>query len=812
MNNVSLTPIEEKHLSILKKNMGECSLFLKRDNDDFPISNIKDIALYGNGVRHTIKGGTGSGSLDIHYFDNIEEAFISRNIKVTTKEWLDKYDELFITEKKKFIKQVKLEAKEYKANAPYYAMGRNMPEWEYDISLNLNSDIAIYVLSRNQGEGHDRSAIKGDYYLTDTEIKNIKELANNAKKFLLVINASSPIDLSPILDDVHNILLLSFLGQFTSEELVSIVLGEINPSGKLSSTWGKLEDYSSNISFGDFHVTEYKEDIFVGYKDFQVHNKTPYFAFGFGKSYSNFEISEISVNQNQSTFSIFCKVKNISNYQGKEVVQLYLSKPSTKEFVNPPYELVGFSKTDEVAPNELQKVSISFNLEDFANYDESSNSYFLPSGIYKLSLGNASNNLKVVATFEIKEKIILKIVKALHNPNISTIKPSFISNYEVSDNHFVINKDDFSNREPISYKHYEEESDDFVKSLTTDQLILLSIGNIRRGLAGMVGDNCASVSGGAGETYREIKNLPTLSMADGPAGIRITKEVMRYKGRNYKISLDPIMQEVSNYIPSIAKRILGGEHHRKKKGEIIYQYTTSIPSATALAQSFNPEYLFSLGALVAEEMKQYNVDLWLAPAMNIHRHPLCGRNFEYYSEDPLLTIKSASAIVRGVQSNKGCGAVIKHYVGNNQETNRTHSNSLISPRALREIYLKVFMQVIKDSNPRGLMTSYNLVNGEHTSSSHELINDILRIECNYKGIIMTDWIKSGEKAFPISVNESQYAYKNVNAGVNLNMPGNVVDVKNIKSALKKGNITLKQLQNSASILIRNIKEMKQDLS
>ena len=290
---MKLAPHEEKHLSILDDISAECTLFLKR-NKDFPISDIKEVALYGSGVRHTLKGGTGSGNVDVHFFDNIEQAFLKEGVKVTTTEWLDRYDELRKERKKQFIKEVKKEAKEYGVIAPAYSIGRNMEEFEYDIPLTSTSEIAIYALSRNQGEGQDRRLIKGDWYLTDTEIRDILELNRKHKRFLLVLNVASPLDISPVLE-VDNILLLSQLGTRTSKTLFDIVTGKKYPSGKLSSTWAKIEEHPCFEEFGNDDDAYYKEGIFVGYRYFESFVSNSLFEFGFGSGFTDFKITPIEV-------------------------------------------------------------------------------------------------------------------------------------------------------------------------------------------------------------------------------------------------------------------------------------------------------------------------------------------------------------------------------------------------------------------------------------------------------------------------------------------------------------------------------------
>ena len=274
--------------------------------------------------------------------------------------------------------------------------------------------------------------------------------------------------------------------------------------------------------------------------------------------------------------------------------------------------------------------------------------------------------------------------------------------------------------------------------------------------------------------------------------------------------MDPLVEKMADFLPKLSAPFI--KPPKNRHGTIHHQYTTAIPIGTAIAQSFNDRFAFDCGELVAEEMKMFGVDLWLAPALNIHRNILCGRNFEYYSEDPYVSGRTASMMTRGVQQTNGLGVTIKHFACNNQEFNRNNSNSHVSERALREIYLKGFEICIKDANPKAVMTSYNLINGTHTSESHELINDILRCEWNYDGLIMTDWIASGRSFCSKSKYPAPYASKNILAGNDLTMSGCPKDYKDILKALKQGRLKRQDLVYSASRIYRSIIRQKKNES
>lgn len=805
---MELQNYEIKHLQTVEEISSECCLFLKR-NDDFPLnkSTVKEIGLYGNGIRHTLKGGTGSGNVESHIFNNIETAFENCGIKVISKSYLDSYDEILKKAEDNFVVEMKKKAKKEKIPAVKYFFGKALTEPDYDLKDKIiPCSTSIYVLSRKMGEGNDRENIKGQFKLTDTEIDTIQFLQSNSQKFLLVLNVGAPIDISEIIPCVDNILLISYLGQRTSETLVNIIFGDAYPSGKLPISWDKYENYPS-LNFGDINNTYYEEGIFVGYRHFATINRNPMFPFGFGVSYTSFILEFVNVTKNKDEFNIQIKVKNIGEHKGKEVVQLYLSKPSTIDFVNPSIELVAFRKTNEILPNQEELIDVNFKLSNFANFDSKKSSYVIKKGVYLIKYGNASNDLKCCASFEVNEDIILERVKEYkHDIYLKEKRYEFISNYSKSDKHFILEKDDFCIEKPIK-NHINHTKFDFVSSLKDNELIKLTMGNISPGIKGMIGDSCESVLGGAGETCLSVPTVKnSLVLADGPAGVRIASECLLSKNKKYKLSVDPMWEDLSKYLPKFITSLVLNKKNLKRKGNRYYQYTTSIPVANALASSFSTEVVSKCGMLIAEEMTRFGVDVILSPSMNIVRNPLCGRNFEYYSEDPFLTSYLVSSFISSIQNNGKSKACVKHYLCNNQENNRFQSNSIVSNRAIREIYLKPFISVIKSSNPYSLMTSYNLLNGEHTSESSYFTKYVLRDELKYDGLILTDWINSGAINNPNSINKTVYAHNAINAGVNLLMPGGKSDIKDLKIALKNGAISKKTLIENVCFIINKIVE------
>lgn len=805
--NYDFLPHEYNHLSYLKEHAYECTLFLKYDGVSFPLKKACSIYLIGNGVRHTVIGGTGSGAVNVKYNETIEEAFINAGFNIKSKEWLDEYDKINIINQKEFVELIKKEAKEKHTDAPTYSVGKIMLEKEYDIPLEKSGNVAIYILSRTSGEGSDRTLRKGDIYLTDTEIKTILHLNKYFKRFLLVLNVPGVIDLSPVVDEVKNILLLSQLGSLTGDILSDIVLGKKNPCGKLSTTWAKIEDYPYISAPIDDDECLYKEGIYVGYRYFTSKGIKPLFPFGYGLSYSKFAYQLSGFYYQDDKINVKVKVTNKGPLKGKETIELYLK--GKKE--GPYQELVSYNKTQILEVNKSEELHIEFLLSEFASYDVSLHSYIIYEGDYVLSIGTSSLELSDVLNIHIEEDIVIKEVKNLFGdtefkdlelemPKLSINKP--LPTISLNNKNFKKITTNYDTKP-------EFKANSFVSHLSINEQILLSLGDYKTGIQGIIGQSCSTVVGGAGETTLRVDGLNEfLNMVDGPAGLRIAREYILNSKGTHIASEDSIWKEISKYLPSFIDNFLSYKRNLKKKGSRVSQITTAIPIATALAQSFNPGFIYGCGRLIKEEMELYDVDILLAPASNIHRSILCGRNFEYYSEDPFLSATCASNIINGIQNKSHKIATIKHFALNNQENNRLNNNSIASERAIREIYLRTFEKIIKWSQPKALMASYNLVNGEHTASSHHLLIDVLRKEWGYHGLVMTDWVYSGQTYKKNNKYPSSYASKCLKNGVNICMPGSKKDIKDIKKAIKSGYLSKEELLLNASFVYEFIKENK----
>lgn len=794
---------EREHLGKIRPYLAECTVLLKYGGQ-FPIDGPCSVALYGSGARNTIKGGTGSGEVNSRFFVNIEQGLKDRGFTVTSGAWLDRYDVIRASARKRFVKEIKARARKKHVLAVMESMGAIMQEPEYDIPLNAKGDIAVYVVSRISGEGSDRSYVKGDILLTDSEVRDILALNASFDRFLLVLNTGGLVDLTPVAE-VRNILLLSQLGVETGYVLSDIILGNNYPSGKLATTWGTEGDYCREGEFGLRDDTHYKEGVYVGYRYFDTVGKKPVFPFGFGLGYTSFDISEQSFALSGQKVSVNATVKNVGRHSGKETLQLYVSVPDGE--IDQPYQmLAAFSKTPELKPGSSCEVSLSFDMKDIASYLTKDASYVLESGDYILRLGTSSRDTEIVGAVRIDETIVVKKAKnVLGDPGFEDMKPSKVDPALPGTFKKLALDPASISCDVVRYGTSEDIDTSVARELTDEELIYLAIGsfNPSAGALSVIGNESINVAGAAGQTTHMLrdKGIRSHIMADGPAGVRLSREFFMRDGKVMTTEL-PLPETMQEFLPALAKLFLKLQVKKPRAGEEIkYQYCTALPIGTAIAQSWNQDLAYTLGDIAGSEMEMFGVDLWLAPALNIHRDIRCGRNFEYFSEDPLISGIMAAGITNGVQSHKGRGTTIKHYAANNQETNRYRSNSCVSERAMREIYLKGFEICVRSSSPKAVMTSYNLLNEIHTAENRGLIEDILRDEYGFKGIVMTDWVVSSNNFDKDSVYRDSDAGNVVKAGGDVFMPGCQSDYDSVRGALSAGMITRHQLEINATRII-----------
>lgn len=796
---------EKDNLARLRPGLAECTVLLKKDGK-FPLSASCKIAAYGSGVRHTVKGGTGSGEVNSRFFVTVEQGLKDAGFTVTTGEWLDAYDKRIAQAREQFIKDIKAEAKKQRMNAVIFGMGAVMPEPEYDFPLNGEGDTAIYVLSRSCGEGNDRKIASGDYLLSQTEQRDILALNEKYANFMLVLNVGGPVDLSPV-QDVKNILILSQLGVETGAVLADLLLGKANPSGKLTTTWAKDENYPDIGNFGDINDTYYKEGIYVGYRWFDATVKEVLYPFGYGLSYTEFALSDYEVDIDGKKITVNATVTNTGAYPGKETLQVYLSYPQGK-LDKPVKDLAAFVKTDDLAPSQSRRITATFDLSDFASYDEESASYILEQGMYTVLCGTREDQVTAVVALSLDQTIVTRQVKSLlGDPGFTDWKPQITTEtYDVP----ILPVDATAFETEIIDYDQEIVIDSEIQALSDEELCLMNMGAFdpKGGLSSVIGNASTHVAGAAGESVNSLteKGIPYIVMADGPAGLRISTQY--YEDKKGLHSYGPTMPAtIAEFMPKIAQKFMGGTPKLPKGATLQEQYCTAIPIGTAIAQSFNLAFAKVCGDVVGSELERFGVNLWLAPALNIHRSVLCGRNYEYYSEDPVVSGLVAAAVTKGVQSHPGRGVTIKHFAVNNQETNRYFSNSCVSQRAMREIYLKGFQIMIREAKPKAIMTSYNLLNGVHTSERHDLGVDILRSEFGFDGICMTDWLVRGMGSANGSIYTVPDPAKVAAAGGNLYMPGSKADYKQLLEGYKAGTVTKQALQENATRVYRMAKEL-----
>lgn len=808
---MQLYDYEKEHLSYLRNHLAECTVLLKQ-NGAFPLDRPCAIAAFGNGVRKTIKGGSGSGEVNSRYFVTVEEGLKNAGFTVTSGKWLDAYDAAYVQARKQFVKDVKALARQMHTMAMYIGMGKVMPEPEYNLPLDGEGDAAIYVLARISGEGNDRQDARGDIRLTETEKRDILLLNKKFKKFMLVLNAGGPVDLSEV-EEVENVLVLSQLGVETGDALADILLGKQNPSGKLATTWSAWQDYFPMPDFGDHNDTRYKEGVYVGYRYFDSVGKRARYPFGFGLSYTTFRLEPQMAANEGSRVEVQVKVKNTGSVSGKEVAQVYVSCPEGR--LDQPYQaLAAFDKTKELAPGEEETLTLRFDLKDLASFDAEKSAYVLEKGAYVIRVGNSSVDTVPVALAELDgDVLVLQAKPCCGQADFEDWKPEQKREDMLPENlpRLQVKAADIVSAK-VEYDQ-PEEVDKTVAKWTDEQLAYALVGAFdpKAGKLSIIGNAGKQVAGTAGESTSVLKEegLPVLVMADGPAGVRLSQKFYRDEKGAHSLGHTGLPESMVEFMPGIFRmlmKLLPG--NKLPKGAVAEeQYATALPIGTALAQSWNEEFVQGCGDIVGSEMRRFGVHLWLAPALNIHRSIRCGRNFEYYSEDPLVSGKMAAAITRGVQAYPGCGVTIKHYAANNQETNRYGNNSIISERAVREIYLKGFGICVREAKPASVMTSYNLLNGCHTAQMRGLIEDVLRSEFGFDGIVMTDWLVRGMIHNDRDTHAPVQPEMTAAAGNDLYMPGCKADFDDMLKGLREGTLTRKQMEINVSRVYRMAKKL-----
>ena len=711
-----------EHAELSRRAAGEGMVLLKNEGGTLPLKRGARVALFGKATVEYIKGGGGSGDVFCAYTHNIYDGFKLKEDegKVSVFKPTAEFYKEYVKEAGKHIPtRAQIEkiwdrvnamsfCKEkddiiYDTFASMHVAEAHMPD-ELIAEAAANADIAIITLSRFSAEGVDRKAIPGDYYLSDTEKSLIDRVTAAFPNTVIVLNSGAVVDCEYFAENEKvGAIIFGWQGGLEGGTATAdIICGDVNPSGRLADTIPVSYDAYQNAQefLTGFEHLDYFDDIYVGYRYFETvpgaAEKVRY-PFGFGLSYTDFEFSGAFCGESDGKIVAAVTVRNVGKVPGKEVVELYYSAPQGK-LGKPARELAAFKKTKLLSPGESESLALSFDISDMASFDDlgkiKKSAFVLEKGAYSFHLGasvRATEKLKY--EFVLNDDIIIKESKSL-------CRPTKLEKRLLSDGSF----ESLPTGEPVRSRgtHAEIEAkapaetvkfdevgetitlDEFIKQFTVDELIDFVGGH----------QNQPGVCNTGAFGGMKRLNVPPLPTADGPAGLRLN---------------------ASTGVP-----------------------TTAWPCATLLACTWNTELIEEIGVAGGAELRENNLGVWLAPAMNIHRNPLCGRNFEYFSEDPLLAGKCCAADVRGIQSQK-IAASVKHFACNNRESNRFECDSRVSERALREIYLRGFEICVREADPWTIMSSYNLINGSHTSVSYELLTELLRNEWGFKGAVTTDW-------------------------------------------------------------------------
>ncbi|MCD7708390.1 MAG: glycoside hydrolase family 3 C-terminal domain-containing protein [Clostridiales bacterium] len=773
-----------EHIALSREAASEGMVLIKNENKLLPFGKGTRLALFGKASADYVKIGGGSGDVETPYAHGLYDGLMMQDGFVSV------YEPLMDFYRGEVGRQYAEGVSAGMTAEP------DVPDELLEGAADF-ADAAVIVINRFSGEGWDRSDVEyhegclddwieeprpsmpkrfaevfpdGDFCLTEGERRMVARVKNKFVQIAVVLNIGGMMDLSWIKDDpaISSALIAWQPGMEGGTAMADILCGKANPSGKLCDTFaGKLTDYPSTEGFFEsMQYVNYTEDIYVGYRYFETipgADKAVVYPFGFGLSYTEFSISAGALKEDGDVISVDVSVKNIGEAPGKEVAQLYVSAPQGK-LGKPSRALIAFHKTKLLMPGESEEFTLSAKKRDFASYDDlgkiKKSAYVLEAGDYEFHVGNSVRDAKKIdGKFTVKEDMIAEQLSEKLIPQALPKRMLSDGTYEALPQSEPLDLDECAfEKLPVGMEallapagHVRETwrvsmpykkgaktlrdvadgkatLDDFIEQLSDDELLSLLGGQPNTGVANTFGIGNLPEYG-----------VPSVMTADGPAGLRLER-------------------------PCGVK-------------------TTAWPCATLLACTWDPEVVERVGRAAAMEVKENNISIWLAPAVNIHRNPLCGRNFEYYSEDPCLAGKIGAAMVRGIQS-QHVAATVKHFVANNKETNRTNSDSRMSERALREIYLRPFEIIVKEADPWALMSSYNAINGHRTSECRELLTDILRGEWGFEGMVTTDWWNLAEH------------YKEILAGNDVKMPTGFPD--RVKRAHELGVIGRADLESCAA--------------
>ena len=764
----------KEYARLAREVAAESCVLLKNDNNTLPLKKGDKVAVFGRSAFNYYKSGLGSGGLvNTKYVVSILDALRNEKDIVLDEDLLEIYSE--------WIKENPYDEGHGWGTVPWSQ--KEMKVEDYILRVAKENDIALVMIGRTAGEDQDSKNEAGSYLLTDVEKDMIKKVSKSFRRTVVVLNVGNIIDMKWVDEYNPSAVLYAWQGgQEGGNGVIDVLTGRVNPCGKLTDTIAKnIEDYPSTKNFGDPERNYYEEDIYVGYRYFESFAKEKVmYPFGYGLSYTSFDIKGKLVESIHEEIVVEANVTNNGNMSGKEVVQVYIEAPQGK-LGKPVRALVGFKKTGIIKPGECEKLIINIPKSYIASYDDSGvtgykSCYILEEGLYKIYIGSDVRNAEESGQYDEKFTIVESLEEACAPiVEFKRIKPILdennkfnIENEEVPMRRINPKERMFKNRdEEIIYTgdrgykladvfENKVKLDDFVAQLSYNDLICMFRGE---GMCSpKVTPGTAAAFGGITESLRNF-GIPVACCADGPSGIRMDCGTNAF----------------------------------------------SLPNGTALGCTFNVDLVKKLYKMTGIELCRNKIDSLLGPGMNIHRNPLNGRNFEYVSEDPILTGKIGAAQVIGIQE-AGSTATIKHVCANNQEASRRFVDSIVSERALREIYLKGFEIAVKEGKARSVMTTYNPVNGIWTAGSYDLCTTILRKEWGFDGIVMTDWWAEanteGEKSTRENKAPMVLAQNDLYMCVSNSLENPEND--NVKERFEAGEVTRSDLQRNAKNILKFI--------
>lgn len=766
----------EKYKRIAREAVAEGCVLLKNDNQTLPIRKKDKVAVFGRIAFNYYKSGLGSGGLvNTRYIVGILDALKECTDIDLNEELLSVYHN--------WIDENPFDEGAGWGQVPWSQ--KEMPLEDYVVEDAANkSDIALVIIGRTAGEDQDTKNEPGSYLLTDVEKDMIKKVTKVFDRVAVILNVGNIIDMSWVTEFNPTAVLYAWQGgQEGGNGVVDVLTGKVNPCGKLTDTIAKeIGDYSTTANFGDLTRNFYQEDIYVGYRYFETFAKDKVlYPFGYGLSYTIFEHKTTVVEVTYDKLVIEAVIRNIGELSGKEVVQIYMEAPQGK-LGKPARVLVGFAKTDVIEAGNEQKVLVEVPKKYCASYDDSGitgnkSCFVLEAGNYAFYAGADVRSATLSGSYEEKETVVIEILEEACAPTVSfeRMKPVLTETgtFEVGMEQVTTRTVNPSTRMKNNrnseivytgdqgYKLSDVVNntvtlENFIGQLSDDDFIHMFRGE---GMCSpKVTPGTAGAFGGVSERLRAF-GIPVACCADGPSGIRMDCGTKAF----------------------------------------------SLPNGTAIGCTFNLSLVENLYHMLGLELRKNRIDTLLAPGMNIHRNPLNGRNFEYISEDSLVTGKIGAAQVAGM-GHAGVTGTIKHFSGNNQEAGRFSSDSVISERALREIYLKGFEIAVKEGGAYSIMTTYGAVNGLWTSGNYDLCTTILRKQWGFDGIVMTDWWAKANSEGENPTKENKAPMVAAQNDLYMCASDSVANSENdnVKEQLEAGVITRGDLQRNAANILRFI--------